>query len=352
MDTKQHPFANKKALAVTRHNNSHYLIENTRTNQYRNPNIKSLEKQFGSVNRPKTSVVKINKPTEYSGISAGASPSRKSPLSKLEYIKALQELASKPDLKPEIVNSCNEKPPTSPKEILVKKRVEIVLPVQLCIDSTNFSFQGTPLACRESIEITEKECPLMTSPAKWKEWEHITKRCNCSSCTCGVHICPSDINEPSQNHNILLNEVKNQYIKRPSMRNLSRECYSPIRFYRFRSSLYSSRTNHFETHSKDPSPKDEIRSGLESYDSAREMTHYDKVFNQATRSQVLGSYESRSFDKANERYSRLRVSSTRGTSVKTSSQDIQKSVRNRPLSLRPSSPYKKSQYKSGRSSMR
>ncbi len=349
MDTKQHPFANKKALAVTRHNNSHHLIELTRTNQYRNPNIKSLEKQFGSVNRPKTSAVKIKKPTEHHGLSAGASPPRKSPLSKLEYIKALKELASKPDLKPEIVNPSNEKPSTSPKEIVVKKKVEIVLPVQLCIDSVNLPFQGTSLVCRESIEITEKICPILTSPGRWKEWEHITRRCNCSSCTCGNHICPSETNDPTKNHNILLNEVKNQYIKRPSMRNLSRECYSPIRFYRYRSSLYSSKTNHFELHSKEIAPKDEIKSGLESYDSAREMIHYDKVFTQVARSQVLGSSESKSLDKGKERYSRIKESSTRNTALKVSSQEP---VRDRPSSFIPSSPYKKSQSKIVRSSMR
>jgi len=348
VDTKQHPFANKKALEVTRHNYSHHLIELTRTNQYRNPNIKSLEKQFGSVYRPKTSVVKVKKTTEYLGLSAGASPSRKSPFSELEYIKALKELASKPDLKPEILNPSNEKPSPSPKEFVIKKKVEIVLPVQLCIDSGNLAFQRTPLGCRESIEITEKVCPLLTSPGRWKEWEHVTRRCNCSSCTCGNHICPSEMNDPAKNHSILLNELKNQYIKRPSIRNLSRECYSPIRFYRYRYSLYGSRTNHFETHSKEIGPKDETKSGLESYDSAKEMTHYDKVCTQVARSQVLGSNDSKSLDKTKVRYSRIKESSTRGTGLKISSQEP---VKDRPSSLKPSSPYKKYQSKIVRSSM-
>lgn len=332
VDTKQSPFNTKRVFALSRRNTSHYSMEVTRTNQYHNPNIKSLEKQFGYISRPKTSVVKIMKSSELSNTQA-----RRSPASHSHCITALKDLQSDSNRISNNIRNESCKSPTPPKEQYFKRRVEIVLSGQTCSEHISFSFQETPVASNEKLEFNEGVCPLTLSTTKWTELEHITGKCNCRSCVCGFHICQIETNETNTSNGVVI-EAKNKYVKRPSIRNLSRECYSPIRFHRYRSSFYSNRMSSESQHSRDTSPKDEIKKEIETHNSAREMNKLDKTLNSEGKINDI----QRSFDKGTckERYSKVKGNYPVGDSK------FVKPGNDRFTGIRPYSPlYSKTTYK-------
>lgn len=318
-DSKQLLIHSKRPFPLTRSKNTPYSLTLNRTNQYQNPNIKSLEKQFGYIIKPQRSKLKIIKSDKLVNTSLTNTPLKKFTSSPHSYTKVLNQLKTKPNSNPASIHPSEGFKSSTSKQPYTRKRVKIVLPKQNCSQNVSFSVQETQVASHDKLSFTDVVGPMTLNSTKWREWDHIIDKCSCLSCVFGFQISPKELCEGSYTPKVVV--AKNKYVKRLSMGKFPRECNSSIRFNRNRSSLLNSRANSHETQaSREISPKNEEKTDLENYNSARDIHKFDKVLSQESFSDKRAS---------KERYYKVKIHTPKAdsNSVKSCMQDRYTAIR-------------------------
>lgn len=228
-----------KAFSLSQRLNSHYNMGTRHRNQYLNPNIKRLERMYGFVDRPQTSIAEFKKP-EYLNLnrtanskqrprSANLVPSYdKNFLSSFKPIYTVKK-ASHQEVVPYLIKTHKRRPLSAN---YVRRSLNIVIPSSdsidgLCIDTTKscinrftqpkIEFNSTIAQANKVLRTIEENCPLFGVNISVNDVDHILRSCNCNKCICGHHNCPTAVSPARASNYTFMTDFKSDYIRQPPL---------------------------------------------------------------------------------------------------------------------------------------